>query len=96
MKCPYREFRECIVEQCPSCNYKEAEICTTNGRCPNGMSKDEAIRRGMVWEETRTVYQFVSCKLIDKGVQPAPPIKQIENVINNNTKTNVVIRKSIF
>ena len=23
MKCPYREFQECMVEQCPSCNYIE-------------------------------------------------------------------------
>lgn len=93
MKCPYREFQECIVEECPSCNYKEAKICVTNGRCPPLMSKDEAVRNGMVWEEIRTVYQFVSCKLIDNGVQPVAPTKQI---INNNTKTNVVVRKSIF
>ena len=93
MKCPYREFKECIVEECPSCNYKEAKICVTNGRCPSWMSKDEAIKSGMVWEEIRTVYHFVSCKLIDSGVQPAPQTKQ---VINNNTSTNVVVRKSIF
>lgn len=23
MKCPYRNFEDCIIEKCPSCNYKE-------------------------------------------------------------------------
>ena len=93
MKCPYRDFKECIVEECPSCNYKEAKISVVTGRCPSWMSKKEAIERGMVWEEIRTVYHFVSCKLIDSGVQPVPATKQ---TINNTTQTNVVVRKSVF
>jgi hypothetical protein len=93
MKCPYREFQECIVEKCPSCNYKEISKTVISGRAPHWMSTEESIKRGNKWIETVKTYKFVSCKLIDNSVQPAPTIKQ---TINNTTKTNVVIRKSIF
>lgn len=93
MKCPYREFQECIVEKCPSCNYEEIKQTIISGRAPYWMSDEEAIKRGNKWKETAKTYKFVSCKLIDNNVQPVPVIKQ---TINNTTSTNVVIRKSIF
>lgn len=93
MKCPYRDFQECIIEQCPSCNYEEVKTPTIVGHAPLWMSTDEAIKRGCQWIETQTSYKFISCKLIDNSVQPVPATKQ---VINNTTETNVVVRKSIF
>lgn len=93
MKCPYRNFQECIVEQCPSCVYEKEEKVVIEGRCPSTMSQKAALEKGYIWESTKTVYKFVSCKLVDDKVQPVPEQKQI---INNNQKTNVVIRKSIF
>jgi hypothetical protein len=93
MKCPYREFQDCVVEQCPSCNYEEIKETVISGRAPYWMSDEEAISRGNKWRETVKTYKFISCKLIDNGVQPIPATKQ---VINNTTKTNVSIKKSIF
>ena len=93
MKCPYREFKDCIVEQCPSCNYKEIKHEVIDGRYPNWMNSETAIERGMAWKSTRKTYEFISCKLVDNCVQPIPANKQ---VINNTTRTNVVVRKSIF
>lgn len=93
MKCPYRDFQECIVEQCPSCNYEEEKISVICGRSPHWMSQSEALKRGMLWYEKQTQYKFVSCKLIDNGVQPIPATKQ---TINNTNKTAVMVRKSIF
>ena len=93
MKCPYRDFQECIIEQCPSCNYEEVKETIIVGHAPPWMSTDEAIKRGLEWPAIKTSYKFVSCKLIDNSVQPVPATKQ---VINNTTETNVVVRKSIF
>lgn len=93
MKCPYREFQECIVEKCPACNYEEVKQTVISGMAPHWMSTEEAIRRGNKWKETVTTYKFVSCKLIDNSVQPVPSVKQ---TINNTTQTNIVVRKSIF
>lgn len=93
MKCPYREFQECIVEQCPSCNYIEEKNEVIDGACPVYMSLETAIEKGYAWRSIKTTYKFVSCKLVDGGVQPIPAQKQ---VVNNTQKTNVVIRKSIF
>jgi hypothetical protein len=46
MKCPYRDFQECIVEQCPSCNYEEVKKTVIGDHAPLWMSTDEAIKRG--------------------------------------------------
>ena len=93
MKCPYREFQDCIIEKCPSCNYEEVERTIISGRAPYWMNDEEAIKQGNKWKETVKIYNFVSCKLIDNSVQPTPVIKQ---TINNIARTNVTIRKSIF
>ena len=93
MKCPYRDFQKCLIEECPSCNYEVIKDTRINGRAPCWMSTAEALKQGCKWEETVTTYKFISCKLIDSGVQPAPTTKQI---VHNTTKTNVVLRKSIF
>lgn len=93
MKCPYREFQECIIEKCPSYNYEVVKQTIVSGRSPYWMSNEEAIRRGNKWEDTLKTYKFISCKLIDNNVQLDTSNKQI---INSTTKTNVVIRKSIF
>ena len=95
MKCPYREFQDCIIEKCPSCNYEEVEQTVISGRAPYWMNDEEAIKQGNKWKETVKIYNFVSCKLVDNKVQPVPAVKQIINT-TNATKTNVVIRKSIF
>ena len=93
MKCPYRDFQECIVEQCPSCNYEIEEYITLDGIKPSYWSDEYAIKMGAIWTSKKERYKFVSCKLIEGGVQPIPVQKQ---VINNTQKTSVVIRKSIF
>lgn len=93
MKCPYREFQECIVEKCPACNYAEVKETVISGKAPHWMSEEEALRRGNKWKETATTYKFISCKLVDSSVQPIPAVKQ---TTNNTIKTNVAIRKSIF
>lgn len=63
------------------------------GRYPAYMDTQTAIERGMAWKETKTTYEFVSCKLVENAVQPIPVKKE---VINNNTRTSVVVKKSIF
>lgn len=93
MKCPYRNFEECLVEKCPSCNYEEIKEEVIEGRPPIYMSTQEALEKGLAWKEHWISYKLVSCKLIDNAVQPIPPKKEI---INNTTKTNVVVKKSIF
>lgn len=93
MKCPYRGFADCIVQECPSCEYEEVRHTVLEGKKPHWYSDDEAIRRGCLWKETKTEYKFVACKLVESGVQPVPPKKEI---INNTSRTNVVIQKSIF
>lgn len=93
MKCPYRNFEDCIVEKCPSCNYKENKEEVIEGRYPAYMDSRTAIERGMAWKSTKTTYEFVSCKLVENAVQPIPSKKE---VINKTTKTNVVVKKSIF
>lgn len=57
------------------------------------MSDESAMKEGCIWEETETIYEFVSCKLIDNAVQPTPPQKEI---INNNTRTSVIVKKVCF
>lgn len=57
------------------------------------MSHEKAIESGCIWEESKTEYQFVSCKLVEGGIQPMPPKKE---VINNISTSRVVINKSIF
>ena len=91
MKCPYREFAECIVEQCPSCNYETIETTCIEGRFPIHLSTKQAIEEGYAWEEKKKTYKFVSCKLVESGVQPIPAQK-----INNTQKTSIVVKKSIF
>lgn len=93
MKCPYRDFQDCIVHKCPSCNYEEVKNTVISGMSPSWMSDETAIEKGLKWNDTVTTYKFVSCKLIDNCVQPIPSVKQ---VINNTTETNISIRKSIF
>ena len=93
MKCPYRNFEECLVEKCPSCNYKKNKQEVIEGRYPAYMDTRTAIEKGMAWKETKTTYEFVSCKLVENAVQPIPPKKEI---VNNTTRTSVVVKKSIF
>lgn len=93
MKCPYRDFQDCLVEQCPSRNYETTEETVIKGRAPAYMSFANAIDQGYQWVETVKTYRFVSCKLVDNNVQPIPATNQ---TINNTTRTNVVVRKSIF
>ena len=93
MKCPYRDFQECIIERCPACNYEEVERTVIAGRSHAWLSTKEAIKRGNLWKERVMTYKFVSCKLVDNSVQPVPVTKQ---TINNTTQTNVVVRNSVF
>jgi hypothetical protein len=93
MKCPYREFSDCIVEQCPSCIYETIEKICIEGRYPAHLSTERAIEEGYAWEVKKKTYKFVSCKLVESGVQPIPAQK-ISNT--TTTKTNVLVKKSIF
>ena len=93
MKCPYRNFEECIVELCPACVYEEVKTKVICGRYPSYMGLERALSEHYAWEETKTSFKFVSCKLVENSVQPIPSKKEI---INNTQKTNVVVRRSIF
>ena len=95
MKCPYRGFTDCIVQECPACNYTVTEHTKLEGRFPGNMSADKAIEMGYAWETKYKKYHFESCKLIEDSVQPVPPKQE---VINNNVsqRTSVVVHKSIF
>ena len=93
MNCPYKNFEECIVEQCPSCNYETISTSCIDGRYPHYMSIEDAIKNGYAWESTRTSYKFISCKLIDGNVQP---VLRDNNIVNNVNKTSVNIHKSVF
>lgn len=95
MKCPYKGFDECIVENCPSCNYKEIKQEVIDGRYPTYISVESAIKEGYAWKSTKTLYEFVSCKLIENSVQPIPPKKEIINNVSK-TNTNISIKRSIF
>lgn len=94
MKCPYRDFQECLLEKCPSCVYKENKRTVIEGRYPIEIGAYQAIELGYAHEVIKTEYEFVSCKLIDNCVQPVPSNKQIIN--NNTTKKNVVVKQSLF
>ena len=83
MLCPYREFKECLVEQCPSCNYETVTKKVMAGRKPPYMSDEEAMRIGCIWENTKTTYKFVSCKLVDNNV-PLPDVNK--QVVNTSMK----------
>lgn len=95
MKCPYNGFQECIIQECPSCNYEVVENLYIEGLKPHWMSTETALKEGCQWEVKRKEYKFVSCKLIDGQVQPVP---KNDIIINNKTqnRTNVSIRKSVF
>ena len=93
MKCTYRQFQKCIVQECPACIYEEVTNYVTSGRSPYWMDREEAISRGYMYEEKVKSYKFVSCRLIENGVQPTPVI---ENTVNNTTKLNIAIKRSIF
>lgn len=95
MKCPYNNFQECLIEKCPSCNYKISKYTKLVGRKPYYMSDEQAIKDGYLWEETVKKYEFISCKLIDNLVQPAP---KNETIINNKieNKSHILIKRSVF
>ena len=91
VKCPYNGFKECIVQECPSCNYEEQKRTRIVGRYTGSLK--EALERGAAWEENCTEYRFISCKLVESGVQPVQP--EVHN-INTSCRTNVVIRNRII
>ena len=93
MKCPYKNFEECIVEQCPSCNYEVVKTTEIDGRYPYYMSGSEAVKQGYAWESNKTSYKFISCRLIDGNVQP---VLRDNNIVNNVNKTSINVRKSVF
>lgn len=93
MKCPYRDFEDCIVEKCPACNYEVKERTVVVGRYPGKIGKEKAIELGYAWEEVKLEYEFISCKLVDNAVQPVPAQKQTINTIQ---KTNIAVRNSLF
>lgn len=93
MKCPYRNFAECIVQECPSCNYEEMEQEVIEDISPACMSLSQALKEGLAWKKISKTYKFISCKLIENSVQPIP---KKEEIINNTAKATVVVKKSIF
>ena len=95
MRCPYRDFNACIIQECPSCNYKEVKHNVIEGRIPGRMSAQEAVEKGYAWDVTRTKYEFVSCKLVESNVQPVPAKKEVINNTTNN-QMGVLIHRSIF
>ena len=94
MKCPYNDFKECIIEQCPACNYETIQEKILEGRYPCWMDIGTAIKQGCAWYVTKTTYKFISCNLANNSIQPVPSNTQ---VINNSTSVGVSIyKKSIF
>ena len=95
MKCPYNGFKECIVEKCPSCNYTKKQETEIRGKWQPWISTEEALENGNAWKETRTKYQFVSCKLIDNNV----PIPEQTNVVHEHhviNNTAVVVKQGLI
>ena len=93
MKCPYRQFKECILQECPSCNYETVECEEIQGTFPAYMDSETAIKQGYAWRVKKKKYKFLSCKLVENNVQPIP---KNETVINNKTNTSVLVHRSIF
>lgn len=91
MRCPYNSFKECIVQECPSCNYEEHKHTRIVGRYTGSLQ--QALERGAAWEETYTEYKFISCKLVEQGVQPVQP--EVHN-INTSFRPNIVVRNRII
>lgn len=94
MQCPYRDFNDCLVEKCPSCVYETEVTDDIGGMIPWHMSVDKAIQIGYAWKTTKTTYKFVSCKLVEGGVQPVPSKKEI--VHNNNSTRVTVVKQSLL
>ena len=94
MQCPYNNFKGCIVEKCPACNYEVEKVEIIEGRHPPDMSLQKAIERGIAWVSTKNAYRFISCKLVENNVQPVPQRKEIVN--NHNSTRIAVISKKGF
>lgn len=93
MKCPYRDFQDCLVQECPSCEYGIEEYEEVQGRAPVWMDTDTAIDKGYQWKANKKKYVFKSCKLVSANVQPIP---KAETHIYNKTETKVAVSHSIF
>mgnify|MGYP003305385350 CR=1 FL=1 len=91
MRCPYNSFKECIVQECPSFNYEEHKHTRTAGRYTGRLQ--QALERGAAWEESCTEYKFISCNLVEQGVQPVQP--EVNN-INTSFRPNIVVRNRII
>ena len=86
MKCPYKNFEECLVEKCPSCIYETIKKTVVAGRKPHQFCEEYARELGCIWNETEITYEFKSCSLLSANVQP---VLRNETIINNTTKVNV-------
>ena len=94
MRCPYKNFEPCLLEECPACEY-EVEIKETfEGRKHPNMSVDEAIRQNLMYVKKTNFYKFKNCKLVENSVRL--PDKRIDNTKINNTKQTVTVKSSIF
>ena len=97
MKCPYKNFEDCIVEKCPSCVYEE--ITETHSEVigsPAFLSIEEAQKRGYrpaVINSERKTYAFKSCRLIENK---APFVSTKTENITNIKNTSTVVNHSIF
>ena len=93
IKCPYREFTPCILEECPACVYETEKEMVLSGHAPMRMSTKEAIKRGYMSEVEKKTYKFKACKLIEKGVPLSDTKKEVKEV---KEVKNINIRQSIF
>lgn len=93
LKCPYRNFENCIGMCCPACNYETEERKVIKGKKFRDWSEEYALERGTMYEAVEINYKFISCKLVDNNVAPQPANKQ---EITNTIRQNVIVNKSIF
>lgn len=97
MKCPYKNFEDCLIEKCPACTYEKKEYTKKEViGVPPYLSLEEAEKHGYrprTIEKVDTVYEFVECKLVKNNVQPTP--HKTENTVNEH-KTNITIHQSLF
>ena len=89
MRCPYRDFKECLVDRCPSCEYETVVEDVIEGRYPGG-DIELGLLHGSCWHAKRKRSKFKSCKLINSGV--ALPSKVS---VDNNTSVATSMMVSI-
>lgn len=91
MKCPYREFEDCLIQECPSCDYEVEEIEHIEHYYKN--PANYRLYRESEYKRIEKKYIFKSCSLVKNNVQPIP---KAETHIDARTSSKTLVHSSIF